>query len=165
MQLRWIEQLLQEFIIPRRWEYTDCRFLWDAVERGGSVAWTGSQTRVFSIVWSRRVLIKSGDCATVEANHKKASPPPPPPPSTPRPPTAKWKDRGGWNEVRYSGKRQDGQEHSRSFSHVRAQEPADEQQQVQEEHFFIRSCLCKMKYADTTVKVLTEDQILIKKSS
>lgn len=26
MQPRWIEQLLQEFIIPRRWEYTDCRF-------------------------------------------------------------------------------------------------------------------------------------------
>lgn len=93
------------------------------------------------------------------------SPPPPPPPSTPRPPTAKWKDRGGWNAVRYSGKRQDGRGHSRSFSHFRAQEPADEQQQVQEEHFCIWSCLCKMKYADQTVKVLTEDQILIKESS
>lgn len=73
MQLRWIEQLLQEFIIPRRWEYSDCRFLWEVMERGGSVTWTGSQTRVFSIVWSPGVLIRSGDCAIVEVNHK--SPP------------------------------------------------------------------------------------------
>lgn len=91
--------------------------------------------------------------------------PPPPPPSTPRPPTAKWKDRGGWNAVRYSGKRQDGRERSRSFSHFGAQEPADEQQQVQEEHFCIWSCLCRMKHTDQTEEVLTEDQILIKNPS
>lgn len=88
-----------------------------------------------------------------------------PPPPILWPPTAKLKDWGGWNAGRYSGKQQDSREHSRSFSHFCAQEPADEQQQVHNEYFCIWAWLCKRKYADKTVKVLKGNQLFIKNAS
>lgn len=78
MQLRWIEQLLQEFIIPQRWECTDGRFLWEAMERGGFVTWTSSQRAHKHVYFPLFEADKIWDSAIVEANHKKAPIPPAP---------------------------------------------------------------------------------------
>ena len=103
---------------------------------------------------------KIWDCAIV-ANHKEPPPHPPTPPPTLRPPTATRKDWGGWSAGRYSGKWQDSQKHSRSFSHFWAQKPAEEQQQVHDEYFCIWAWSRQTKYAFQTINVLKEDQLFI----